>query len=407
MFQRRDLLLPALLIVHLASAQGPAWTAPLPALQQGGVHAVLLTPEWMGLSRNDLGDIRLLDSAGVEVPYVLREQALDRASSFVPYELLRNEVLPKATVIELERPADRQLEYLEIWVRPADVQKEARITGSDDRAHWYMVKDQHLLSQGARGDPPHQVLSVRLPRSDYRYFRIALNDSLTPPMRVLGIGHFVGSAPVRRFAPSIPLHMEQQDSARSTRLKVSNAHPLAMDRLRFTVSDTTAFRRTGQLRAWHTTTYREGRRTRTVRQASTVATFTIASDLAPVIDLPTIRADTFDLVIDNGDDRPLHFTRLEALVAERLLVAQLDPGNRYRLTTGDADRNAPQYDMAHFAEDLAAPVDTLAPGAPEAIPAQAASSPDFDPAKWWIWAVIIVLMAGMGWMAVRMLRMEG
>ncbi len=30
----------------------------------------------------------------------------------------------------------------------------------------------------------------------------------------------------------------------------------------------------------------------------------------------------------------------------------------------------------------------------------------FDPSKWWVWAAIIVLMAGMGWMAVLMLKKE-
>ena len=30
----------------------------------------------------------------------------------------------------------------------------------------------------------------------------------------------------------------------------------------------------------------------------------------------------------------------------------------------------------------------------------------FEPSKWWGWAAIILLMAGMGWMALRMLKKE-
>ncbi len=406
MLRPRDFLLAGVLIAQTAIAQGPTWTAPLPAVTRSGVHAVMLGPEWMGLSRSDLGDIRLLDSMGMEVPYLIREQALTRASAFVPFPLLRNEVMPKATVIELERPADRQVQDLEIWVRPADVKKSVRITGSDDRSHWYMVKDEQVVAQGARGDPPHQVLSVQVPRSDYRYYRITLNDSLTPPMRVLGVGRFKDEAPVRRFAPSIALQWSQKDTARTTVVHVTSPNALGFDRLRFAVSDTITFHRKGELRVWHSRVIEEGRRKRTVRTAETVAAFTIASDLAPVIDLPTTRADTFDLVIQNGDDRPLHFTRLEALAAEHVLVAKLEPGMQYRLTTGDAERRAPQYDIAHFAKELEAPLDTLSPAAPTAVPAQVAAGPGFDPSKWWVWAAIIVLMAGMGWMALRMLKKE-
>ena len=406
MRRRIEILIGGALVAHAALAQ-PQWRAAVPAVERSGSHAIVLAPELIGLSRTDLGDLRLLDSTGHDVPFVLqRSSAGPMRSRFVPYTLLRNEVLPKSTVVELERPADRQLDELHIWIRPVDVEKHVRITGSDDRERWYMVKDEHVVTQGARGDPPHQVLLVQLPRSDYRFFRIALNDSLTDPMQVLGVGHFAEETIRARYTAAV-MKWEQHDSASTTRLRITAPHPVPVERVVCTVQDTMPFHRPGHMQVLRTLLRRNGRRERPERINETLASFTFTSNGDFAIDLPGTREDTFDLMIDNGDNRPLHFTAVQVFNTEQMLLANLEPGMTYSLTTGDASLSTPDFDMAHFADELPTPVDTLNMGLLEPLPQKATAPPLFDPSKWWVWAIIIGLMVGMGLMAVRMLRKEG
>ncbi|HEY0978477.1 MAG TPA: DUF3999 family protein [Flavobacteriales bacterium] len=388
------------------SAQVPRWRAEVPAPERRGMHAIVLSPQLLGASRADLGDIRLLDSTGAEVPYVLRAAAHSFATStFVPYTLLRNEVLDKRTEVEIESPVDRHVDELQIRVGPADVTKRVRVTGSDDREHWFMVKDDQVLSQGSRGEPPYQVLSLSVPRTGYRYLLITLNDSLTPPMRVADVGRYADEVVPARYRDAGPLQFIQQDSSGRTFLRVRGPFALQLDRLTFRVGDAGGFHRNGEVVAWNTVAHREKRRQRMRLEREVVGTFTMASDRAPVIALQEgTRLDTFDLVVDNGDDRPLTFTSLEGGVLEHLLVADLYPGMRYTITTGDALRPAPHYDLVHFETAAPAPADTLITGGLIAVPGRAAVAPGLDPGRWWMWAVIIALMAGMGWMAVRMLR---
>ncbi len=405
MRRRIELLLVGVMIARAALAQ-PQWRAAVPSVDRSGLHAIVLAPELIGLSRTDLGDLRLVDSTGNDVPFVLRRSSAGPVHSrFVPYTLLRNEVLPKSTVVELERPADRQLDELHIWIRPVDVKKHVRITGSDDRERWYMVKDEHVVTQGARGDPPHQVLLVDLPRSDYRFFRIALNDSLTDPMQILGVGHFAEEAARAQYTATA-IKWEQHDSASFTHLRITAPHPLPVERIVYAVQDTVPFHRTGHMHVVRTLLQRNGRRERPERIKETLATFTLTSDDDFAIDLPGTREDTFELTIDNGDDRPLRFTAVQVFNTQQVLLAYLEPGMRYSLTTGDATLSPPDFDMAHFAEELPPPVDTLSTGSLEPLPQKARTQPLFDPSKWWIWAIIVALMAGMGLMAVRMLRKE-
>lgn len=404
--RRHELLLPALGLSIGLSAQHARCTATIPPVAGKGLHAIALSPELLGASRVDLGDIRLLDSTGAEVPYVLRE--VMRASGperFVPFALLRNAVLRHRTEVEIECPPGEALNELHVWIKPIEAQKRVRITGSDDRVSWYMVKDEHVAPQGARGDPPYQVLALRIPLSDYRYLRLTLNDSLTAPMKVLGVGRFEPEqAPDAVHTAPVPLPFTRKDTAQRTILRIASPKALLIERLAFTVEDTAAFLRAVELGAWRSAKVRERRRTRTERWRESMGSFTLQRRDGCAFTLMPSRLDTFEIRIDNGDDRPLRISALAALCRQRVLLARLEPGMRYRLVVGDDQLAPPRYDLAHFAEELPVPADTLMHGALQALPEPEQERPPFDPARWWIWAAIAALVLGMGWMAVRMLR---
>lgn len=407
MHLRSSALIVPLLLSAMGYTQGPQWQAAVPSVAQAGLHAIVLSPELVGLSANDARDLRLVDSTGQEVPYVLRiATAGPVRTRFLPYPLLRNEALPQRTEVEFERPGDHQPDELQLWIRPVEVRKKVRITGSDDRVNWYMLKDEHVVAQGARGNPPHQVLDVRIPRSDYRYFRITLNDSLTPPLRILGVGRFTEMALAARYTEA-RVQWTQQDTANGTVLHVRSGHPVPVERITYVVKDTLPFQRRGQLVVTRSITTRKGRKETTRQRDEPIDGFIMGSTLPTEIIFPGTHENEFRLMIDNGDDRPLRFSDLRVYQMERTLLAHLEPGMAYRFTTGDAAERSPTYDLARFNDLLIIPVDTLAHGAVAAIPQAPTKGPVFDPSKWWIWALIILLMAGMGWMAVRMMRNVG
>lgn len=395
-----------LLCTGLAFGQSAKWKADVPIVQGKGLHAITLSTELLGASLPGFGDLRLLDSMDKEVPYVIEEViASGGHEHFEPYTLLRNEALRYSTMIELERPAGEDTEELHIWIRPTQVEKRVRITGSDDRKRWYMVKDDHVVAQGAHGDPPHQVLLVDIPRSDYRYLRIALNDSLTPPMKVMGVGRFISGLPDGpRYQAPLPLGFVQTDGGGTSTLRIERSTPVLIERLNLEVSDTGVYRRHGTIKAWRTEVVGRLRKQHAQRVGEQQGSFVLTSDAERSMETARFSADSFDVVIDNGDDRPLRFTSISVAARQRVLLAYLEPDMRYTLVTGDTQLSAPHYDLAHFADELPVPLDTAQHGPLMPIIAVQGPGPAFDPSRWWIWAAIFALMLGMGLMAMRMLR---
>lgn len=403
---RNGISLIPLLLAGTLFAQQAKWSANVPPVKEQGLHAIALSADLLGSTRGDLGDIRLLDSTGAEVPYVLRESMqASGPERFIAFNLLRNAVLKHSTEVEIERPADEPLEELHVWIKPIDAEKRVRITGSDDRQSWFMVKDSHVAPRGSRGDPPHQVLTLRIPRSDYRYLRLTLNDSLTAPMKVLGVGRFVPErSPEAVLSSSIDLRFTQNDTARQTVLRFALPHALLIERMAIEVEDTLPFMRRVEMGRWRSMDVEERRHVRKQRWLEQMGSFVISQGGGSAFSLMPARLDTFELRIDNGDDRPLRIRSVKAQCRERMLLARLEPGMAYRLVVGDEQIAPPQYDMAHFADELPSPLGTVLHGAIERLPEPEAVRPRFDPSRMWVWAAIIALVLGMGWMAMRMLR---
>lgn len=398
--------LPALGAASLLLGQAQ-WSAPLAPVAQGGYHTIVLSPEVVGRSREDLSDLRLLDDAGREVAYFAeREPAMYERTWSRSYKLLRNERAGRWTVVEMEADSAALVDEIQVRVRNARVGKRARITGSDDRKDWYMIQDE-CLSVGESGDAPSVLRFVDLPLSDYRYYRIALDDSLSAPVQVLDLGHSAPSRHEGRYTPIEGLRYSRVEDHRTTRIALSGPHPFRADRVIVDIRSEVPFLRKGRFFRNVAYTVRDRKRDVVRWQQEDLGSFMLARATRGVLPGPHAPVDTLWMEIGNGDDRPLHITVIRAFQLEQRLVARLNAGERYTITTGDAKARMPHYDIALFRDSLPASIGVLTVPAMVGIPGAAQQGPSTGPGMPWVWAAIIGLGAVIAFSTIRLLRKDG
>lgn len=404
----RPEVLLAVLLALPGMGQGPEWQAIVAPVDSAGYHAILLSPELVGLSAPDLRDLRLWDDAGREVPFLLQvEPRMKDDVLLQPFTLLRNEVLPgKATVVEIDAGAGTLLDALHLRINKARVSKPMRLTGSDDRTNWYMVRDARL-DLGLSGSPGTDELRiVDLAPSRYRYYRLVLDDSLTAPVRILDVGH---TARVRTMGDHVRIEAvewHQNGPESGGRVFVTGSHPLVVEGMRYTVRGKDRYHRDGSILTERVMEERIGRRRKAVRTRTVqrkLASLTLTSFDGGWIDGLDVRADDLSIELENGDDSPLEFATLELWQLERRMIADLSPGMRYRITTGDPSLSKPRYDLQRFRDSLAVHAQHV--GVEPVVPVRSAMKPDAKGlSQRWVWVAILLLIAAMGWSAVTILR---
>jgi hypothetical protein len=149
----------------------------------------VLTPEVFDKAREDLGDLRLIDGNGREIPYALRVRRTQ----------VRPEEVQATTFNQAGNPDGSAESSLDLGPKPpenrsltvetdgANYRRRARVEGSDDRTNWRALTDDAPLVNLRVGDQAIDARTITYPASRFRYLRVRVfpdkagGDKPNPP----------------------------------------------------------------------------------------------------------------------------------------------------------------------------------------------------------------------------------
>jgi len=133
---------------------------------------LILTPDIYNAARLDLGDIRLVDSHGEEVPYVLaRPKDTTESPRYKPAIINRSTNAENAAMVTLDFRKKVMKNSIEVATRGNNFRRTVRVEGSNDNIEFFTLVEQayvFAISHDRRFE------QVDLPANDYRYLRITV-----------------------------------------------------------------------------------------------------------------------------------------------------------------------------------------------------------------------------------------
>lgn len=128
----------------------------------------------LGTFRGGLGDLRLFDAAGREVPYLLVAPAR-HGPQWRPGQLLPIAATKTASGFEVDSGTAGPIDRIRITGLPAPFLKRFRLEGGGDRSRWTL-----LVAEGTLFDLPEEELrrlDIDFPAGDFRYLRLTWDDA--------------------------------------------------------------------------------------------------------------------------------------------------------------------------------------------------------------------------------------
>ena len=138
-----------------------------------GLIRVNLPGETLGVARPDLEDIRILDSAGREVPYLIDRPMPRRESALRPQEL-RTQLEPAVTRITLRTGTKSLLKGVTFETPPGiEFIKAVGVEGSHDSAQWRQLAADEPIFTMAGGTVN---LRVSFPEGAWEFLRLTIRS---------------------------------------------------------------------------------------------------------------------------------------------------------------------------------------------------------------------------------------
>jgi hypothetical protein len=357
----------AVALVHAQSDTWRHWQFVAPVTVPAGTPATLagfvMTPDLVGRAQTDWADLRLIDDAGREVPFVIRERHGERRFDLRPGRVIDRGWVPgesSQAVVDLgEQPAVHNHVTLTLDGGP-DVATWLEIASSGDGRAWTVVRDRapiYSLHQAGIGE----WLQATYPESSARYLRVRILDGARRfDVTGASVAREVATAP--DLAPA-PVTFGMSASPSSDRSVYASSPPtpgLNIGELRFTTSDP-LFERPVLVESSD-----DGRNWARAMDAAIYRTQAPAPAESTVVRVDTASASYWRITIYNRNDQPLHDLKIAPFEMPRRVVFRYEPGRAYRVLVGNSRASRPQYDLARTttveAFDTAA---TATVGAPE------------------------------------------
>lgn len=319
-----------------------------------GLTKVLLPAATFDAAQPQLGDLRLIDASGQEVPYLLdRDTRADGPEPIRPLDprAFRAVLNGDTTQLQIETGATGLLDAIELETSVPFFLKAAHVEISADGATWQ--------SLGAAVPVFRQFgaaqLRLSLGRRAAGFVRVTLDDFRSRPVAFTGAKLFPAStqpAPPPLAPLGARLTRREEFAGESVLTVTLDGRHVSLASLALEAKDPLFMRRV-------TIAVREARDAASVEKIIGTGTiYRITLDGSPTrtqLEVPLhFTPSTRELLvhIDNGDSPPLALEGVQAQQHPVTLLFRAPAAGAYTLLSGNAQAAAPRYDLAAFAGEM-------------------------------------------------------
>jgi len=308
-----------------------------------------LPPETLDAARPVLEDLRVHDSAGNEIPFFIERTEPSIKTSHAPdrFQVSLNRT---TTVITLETGVAQPLEGISLETPAAHFIKAVRVEGSADSLAWKSLADGQPVFRQHYGA---SQLRVGIPPGFWRWIRLTVDDSRTPPVPFTGARvHAIlpESTPLEQQPATITERNENPGETRLTlnlgaanldiaTVQLESVDPLFTRLVKMTVPLVSE----------------NGIVEQTVGQGTVYRVAMEGWPASENLSLPLesrLSTRELQLIIQNQDSPPLSVTAVRlARRSVHLVFMARTPGLHY-LLTGNKSCPAPRYDLASLGGHL-------------------------------------------------------
>lgn len=398
--------LALILFLLLASAKGRAqdsraqegfsYHSELDTVRQAGFYKITLMPDLLAKCRADLSDLRIRDSAGNWVPYVAKSDLpVFTTENFTEFPILSNEKLKDSlTEVVISNPLPGNISSLLLVMKNISAHRTAVLSGSDDHEKWFVIREHIELQEAGSDTADHYVQSISFPTSNYRFFKLILEDKGLLPVNILRTGITSRSFTIGKYlGVPYPALTQKDSSDKHSYIILQYRDHYRIDKLNLLLQGPSLFAR-------HAEVYDKSnggdRLIAEIALRPGNTSFT----------LPGIKTDSLLIDINNEDNKPLIVQAVQTAQLNQYLIALLQPGSGYFLLAGNARAQRPEYDLKYFTDSLtkdpqeilAGPVQPVSPGLAVVVQLRAGHS------ELWLWGILAIVLALLTSLSFRMMK---
>ncbi|MFT5753658.1 MAG: hypothetical protein ACI924_000876 [Flavobacterium sp.] len=317
-------------------------------IKEDGFHKIKIAPEVRSASRDNLDYFRILDKNKKEIPYVVFKNTNRNSLYSEKLEVInKSSIKDSISSFVVMNYNSKYNGELSLLISNSKINKYFSVSGSNNQKEWFGLVSNQLLSDlnNENGTSVEKVISF--PSNNYTFLKIEFEDKNSLPINILNIGYYKGeqSTIETSILNDFQYKITENKKDKKSIITFSADHFQKVDEISFTISNK-LFSRNAKLFVNRTRTIK--RQTENYQEA--VSSFVLNSNTSNSFQLNGFFEKEFTIEIENQDNQPLEFLKIELLQNSQYVIADLKTNEQYEVSI-DSTLTKPQYDLNNFIKE--------------------------------------------------------
>lgn len=369
-------------------------------------HTLRLPNSLFDVTKAGLEDVRIYGFKGtdtIEIPYMLEKSADQTVERETNFTLLNQSHSNDAYYFTFEANQATIINQIRLSFKQDNFDWKASLQGSADNRRWFTIlTDQRLLAiKNQHTD--YRFTQLDFPASKYRYFRLQIKASEQPELNAAKILKADTLKGISEPIPYQTFKTTNDHKKKLTTVDIDLATVTPLTSLKLAIQTQLDFYRPIKI-SYAVDSVQTDRGI----QYPYIPLFegTLSSFQAPQFSFNGVLVRKIRCIIENHDNEPLEIRSADLHATVYELIARFkDPSYRYQLYFGNAQADAPVYDLKNFENKIPIGISSLTLDKSQDNPTFVGkeNKPFFE-SNYWIWGLIVLIMLILSFFTFKLLR---
>ncbi|GGF27232.1 hypothetical protein GCM10011339_14160 [Echinicola rosea] len=369
-------------------------------------HQINLPDDIFGKVNQQLTDIRIYgittQQDTIEAPYLLRSSAPKADKTAIDFNILNTSHHGQKYFYTFEVADETITDHIALKFDQHNFDWKIKLEGSHDQSEWFTLLEDYRILSIKNTSTDFQFTTLKFPAANYSFYRLTIPNNKNPNLQHAGLTRQVIEKGTYQDHQVTNMQSRHDNQSKSTHIEVKLAMAVPISQVKVNIKEDFDYYRPITIsylsdsvkteKGWH-------------YQYRQLASGTLNSLSGNQFSLPPTTLQQLHITIHNQDNAPLTINDVEAKGFEYSLTARFTTPADYFLVYGHTNGVKPDYDIAKFPENIPSSPKTLT--LKPAIAVQ--PTPDAAPLplfgnKAWLWAVMAVIIAVLGWFSLKMIK---
>jgi hypothetical protein len=367
-------------------------------------HSISLNEDVLSKVSENLSDLRIYSVSPtydtLEIPYFLAEQNTLEEKSGINFKIINRSHKDNQNYFTFKLKEIKEINEIILDFKQENFNWKIDLQGSNDQKEWFDILEDYRILSILNKLTDYSFTTLKFPNSEYAYYRINVKNEKKVRLKSATLQKtFERKIDLEEIENEYSIVNDKKNKATVIDLKFENRLPISEIELFF--SDDIDYQRSVNF-VYLVDSFKTEKGWRYSYRSITNSYVSSLGENKYFIDAVYTKA--LKITIYNLDNQALNLKDIKTKSLKYILVARfLESNNQHFMTYGNTELRSPNYDIKNFKKNISTELDELDLGKQISL-LQGDIAKESIVTKWWLWAIIILIIALLGYSTLGMLK---